>query len=216
MVAALSDGGAVHDVQVLFDHGVVIEFSVEQCVGVFLWIFAVDAIDARRLEDDIGIQFQSALGGGSVRGDKWATGACCQNDDALLLQMPDRTTSNKRLGNPIHSNRRHHACRAADHLQGILQSQSVDDGRQHAHVVSGCFLDLRPAGAFEMAAAKDVPAPYHHGDLATQIVGLHDLLGDHPYLVHVDPSFPRMRQAFATQLQDDSSVMRLGRGSFGF
>ena len=39
------------------------------------------------------------------------------------------------LGHLRHLDRRHHARRLAHLLQGILQGEGVDDGRQHHHVV---------------------------------------------------------------------------------
>src|SRR5262249_43990414 len=56
------DGGDVHDAQVLVDHFGVSETLVADGMGVFLGIFAVDAVDLGCFHDDVGFNFAGPKG----------------------------------------------------------------------------------------------------------------------------------------------------------
>ena len=59
MRAALRDGCRVHDLEILLDDGVVVQFAIKDCVRIFFWVLAVDAIDPSSLQDNIGFEFQA-------------------------------------------------------------------------------------------------------------------------------------------------------------
>src|SRR5688572_3226824 len=101
-------------------------------------------------------------------------------------------------------NGRHGPRLAAERLEGVLQGQGVDDRREHAHVVSGRFLDAG-VGILELRAAKDIAAADDDADLAPAIRGLLDLPRDVRDLLHTDAALAGMAQAFAGKLEDDAA-----------
>ena len=131
---------------------------------VLLRVVAVDAVDARGLEQDVGLQLQGPLGGGGVGGDERAAGAGGQDDDPALLQVAASAAADVRLGHAVHADGGQQPRLAAQRLQRVLQGQAVDHRGQHAHVVGGGLLDAGVAGG-ELGAAEDVAAADDDGDL---------------------------------------------------
>ena len=82
-----ADGGDIHHAEIIAEHLVVSQLVVQDGVRVFLGVVAVDALDARRLEQHLGLQFARPQGGGRVGGDEWAAGAAGEDDDSVLLQV---------------------------------------------------------------------------------------------------------------------------------
>jgi hypothetical protein len=70
-------------------------------------------------------------------------------------------------------------------FERILQGEGVDDGRQHAHVVRGCFLD-RGVLPLELGPAKDVAAADDQSNLAADLRRLLDLPRNMQHFLHAD------------------------------
>src|SRR2546423_1525721 len=81
-------------------------------------------------------------------------------DDArpAFFQMAPRAPPNKGLGDLVHRDGTLDAGGHACFLQCVLQSQRIDDGREHSHVVACCSLDSSFAPC---QTSKDVPTPHH-------------------------------------------------------
>jgi ubiquitin len=106
--------------------------------------------------------------------------------------MTDGSTSNERFADAIHFDRRHHSGLATDHLEWILQRESIDDGGKHAHVVRGRFVNQRAAIAFELSPSEDVAAPYNNGNLASQVMRVFDLHRNRLDFIHADAALSGM------------------------
>src|SRR6185369_12573813 len=88
-VAREVDGGGVHHLQAFGQNALIGGARDARRLRILLRIRGVDAVDFRRLEDDLALQFAGAEGGGGVGGEERVAGAGRADDDALLLQMAD-------------------------------------------------------------------------------------------------------------------------------
>src|SRR5260370_4242891 len=89
--------------------------------------------------------------------------------------MPHRPPPNVRLRNLMHLDRRHNATEKASLFNSILQSDGIDDGGEHAHVIGGHPVHVdRLLGH----AAVEVPTSDDDAALPPMSVNPCDLLGD--------------------------------------
>ena len=75
LFGALGERFGVHDAQVLGEGFFESQLGIEDGVRILLRVGAVYSADFRRLEDDVALEFESALRGGGVGGDEWASGS---------------------------------------------------------------------------------------------------------------------------------------------
>jgi len=202
---ALGDGGGVHDAEVLVAHLLEGEFAVEFGVGVFLGVFAEDAIDAGRFHENVGVEFEGFLGGGGVGGDKRGAGAAGEDYDAAFFEMTFGAAADVGFGDAVHFDGAREACFATERFEGVLQREAINDGGEHAHVVGGGFLDAGIAGG-ELGPAENVAAADDDRDLYALLLRAVGLFGDVDDLLHADPAFAGWSKAFAGELEDDSPV----------
>ncbi len=150
------------------------EFVELDRVRVGLGIGVVDAVDLGRLHDAFGVDLEGAQCRCGVRGEVRVAGACREDDDALLLEVSNRTTSDVGLGDRLHVDGAHHAGEDAVALERLLQRQRVHDRGEHADVVG-----LRAVHAFRgrRDAPEDVAAAHDDRDLDVMVSGDADLLG---------------------------------------
>ena len=97
----MSDGGAVHDLQILLEDRRVVELAVQHGVRVLFGVFAVDPVDAGCFHQDLGLQLQRPQRGGRVGGDKGTARAGRQDDDSSLVEMAVGAATDVGLGNPV-------------------------------------------------------------------------------------------------------------------
>ena len=88
--------------------------------------------------------------------------------------MPDGTAANVGLGDLAHLDGAHDATVHAGLLEGVLQGEGVDDGGEHAHVVS---LGAVHAISRTLDATVDVAATDYDSDLDAGLVDRANLLG---------------------------------------
>jgi hypothetical protein len=100
--------------------------------------------------------FRGAQGGSGIGGEIGVARSCRENDDATLLEVSDGAAKDKRFSNLIHRDRTLHPRGDAHFFQTVHESERVDDGGEHAHVVAGGPVD--PA-FFARQATEDIPAP---------------------------------------------------------
>ena len=171
--AALRNGGAVHDTEVLVNDGVVIQFAVEDCVRIFFWVIAIDTVDAGRFQYDIRAQLQRPLGRGRIGRDERAAGPGGADDHPPLFHVAYGPAADKRFANTVHADGGHHPARAPHALETFLQGQGVDDGRQHTHVMGGGLFDFGTTVRLELSAAEDItppPQPDRFGNRGLRLV----------------------------------------------
>ena len=89
--------------------------------------------------------------------------------------MAHGAPADERLGDFGHFYGGKHPGVNANLLERILESQGVDDGGQHAHVVGNHAVQLKALAA---AAAPDVAAAHHDADLDFVFVGCFDFVCD--------------------------------------
>src|SRR5207244_129504 len=68
---AQANGGHIHHAQIISHDLSVSQLLVANRVRVQLWIFTVDAIDARGLEQDVRLQFTGTQGGCRISSHEW-------------------------------------------------------------------------------------------------------------------------------------------------
>ena len=133
--------------------------SIEDGVRVFLGIGRVDAVDAGRLEQDLGAELLAAERGRGVGRDERASRAGGQDDHAPFVEVGQGPAADERLGHFVHADRGQEPRRTPLVLERVLQGQAVDHGRRHAHVMGGRLLD-HVGAAGKLGAAEDVSTPH--------------------------------------------------------
>ena len=155
---------------------------------VLVGVGAVDAVDHGRLEHDLGFDLHRSQGGRGVGAEVGIAAASRQDDDPALFQMPHRPPADVGLGHLGHADGGLSPGRLPHVLERILQSQGVDHGPEHAHVVRGHAVHASPAGR---VAADDVAAAGDDGELGVVAAFDPDDLGRYPVdHVRVDPERP--------------------------
>ena len=162
IVAAHGDGRGVHHGERFGKDFGIADFVVANGVGMLFGIFVVDAIDAGGLGDDFGMNFKTAEGGGGIGREIGVRRASGKDDGAAFFEVANGAAADVRFGDLMHLNGGHDAGGNAELFEGILEGQGIDDGGEHAHVVSGDAVHfVRGSGD----TAKDVAATENETDL---------------------------------------------------
>src|SRR5690606_22316497 len=215
VVAAHGQRGVVHDTEPVHERvgvGQVVELlgvRVAARVGV------VDAVDAVLAHDDLlAVGLERPLHRDGVGREVRHAGARAEDDDAPLLEVPDRAQRDVRLGDLAHRDGCLHTRLDARLLQEVLQGQAVHHGAEHAHVVRAGAVHAgdAPLGAPEEVAATDDDGALHavaHGDA--------DLPRDTSHDVGVQPH-AAAAERLARQLEQDAPgrlALRVHRHGLG-
>src|SRR5579872_1391711 len=212
VVHAQRQRGVVEHFQTELQHLEIIERIEAHRSRILLRIGVVDAVHLRRLEDRFGADLKGAQRGGRIGREIRISRAGCEDDHPALLQMADRAAPDVRLGYLRHGDRRLHSGGHADVFERVLQSECVDDGREHAHVVRGRAVHARVRRGF---SAPDVAAADDASDLHPRLRDLFDLIGYGVNGVGVDRSRTWRREGFAAELEEDSAIDGLRAGAVG-
>src|SRR2546423_3936073 len=175
VVHAQAYGGGVHHPELLPEHLAVGDAVVARGGRVFHGVVGVDAVNLRRLQNHVGLDFQSAQGRRRVGRKIRVPRARGEDDDAPLLKMPDGAAAYERLGDLRDVDGRKHTRVHARLLQRVLQDDGVHHGGEHADVVGGGAIHVARA---LRDAAEDVAAADDYGDLDAQVAHVPDLPGD--------------------------------------
>ena len=172
----------------------------------------VDAVHLGRLEDDVRLDLQGAEGGRRVRREIGAADAGGEDDDASLLEVADDPAADERLGHGLDLDGGYVPGDDALLLEGVLEGDAVDHGRQEPHLVgrSPVHAGLGPA-----VAAEDVAAADHDGELDAEVPDLLELSGDGGDPLEIDALAPGPEKGLAGQLQEDPLIsgFRLRHGA---
>ena len=207
VVQAKRECRGVHDAEALpegVDEGDVVVFDG---VRVLFGIFVVDAVDLGGFEDDVGIDLVSAQGGRGVGGEVGVTRAGDENNDAVFLQVANGATENEGFGDLIHRNRGLDAGADVHFLQTIHDRETVDDGGEHAHVVTRVAID---PSRLTLEAAEDITSADHDADFDAHFVNFFHLSADAGQHGRVDGIGAGAAQDFAAQFQDDTFIFCCG------
>ena len=122
---------------------------------------------------------------------------------ALLLEVTNRPAPNERLGDRAHLERRHDAGVDLPLLEGVLQRQGVDDGREHSHVVARDAVD---ALRRRRDAPDDVSAADDDGNLDAEARDFRDLVGHARDHCRLDAEELAAEERLPGELQQDPAV----------
>ena len=178
--------------------------------GVEIRVAIVDAVHLCRLQNDVRANLAGAQGRGRVGGKIRIAGAGDENDDAAQFEMPDGAAEDERLGHVFHFDGGLDASFDADLVERALQGETVDDGREHAHVIRGRAIHPAMAGG---QSAPDIAAADDDRSLDAERLHFLDALSDFAHDLRRDV-FARaaFAESFAAQFEDDAFVN--GRWSF--
>src|ERR1019366_522853 len=157
VVAAHGDRSCVHHAKRPRQHFLIGDLGISYGVGELERVFVVDAVDAGGFSNHVGLDFQSAQGGGGIGGKVGIGGARRENHDTPLFQVTDGAAPDVRLGHLVHFDGAHHARRNAHLFEGVAEGQRIDDRGQHAHVVAGDAVHAAGSGGH---TTKDVAAAH--------------------------------------------------------
>src|SRR5580765_3292578 len=135
IVFAQADCCSVHNLQATLDdfhvgdllgHGRVLH---QEGIGI------VDAIDFGGLQDYFCFDLHCPERGGGVGREVGIAGSGSKDHNPLFLEMANRAASNERLRDLVHLDGCHHASVDGSFFKRVLQSQGVDHGGEHTHMV---------------------------------------------------------------------------------
>ena len=175
VVLTKGDGGGVHDFQALLQDvhvGDVLEFR-----GVFHdhRIGVVDAVDLGGFDDDFSLDFHGAQRRSRVSRKIGIAGASGKDDNSSFFEVAHGAAPDKRFRDLIHFDGGHHAGVDILFFERVLQSQRIDDGGEHAHVIGGNAVHVfRLVGD----AAEEVATTHDNRDLNAEAVHVRQLGGD--------------------------------------
>src|SRR6266566_5475573 len=203
----------VHDLEAALDRLEMGEARQEPCLGIHVRVAVVDALDAvLRHQDRVGTDLQGAQRCRRVRREERIAGARGKDDDAPLLEMPDRAPPDIGLRDLPHLERRLDSRVRALPLQHVLQRERVEQRREHPGVIGG-----RPLHAFRRGRHAAVEVAATHDDRNPHAAGVHrrDFLGEPADDRNVDAVLARPHQRLTRQLQHNAAEdgAAVGRGS---
>ena len=102
----------------------------------------VNAVHLRGLEKGVRPDFTGTKGGGCVGGEEGMSRARRENDHPSLLQVSQGPATNEGFSHVLHLDRRENSSLHPGIFEGILQSERVDYGGQHSHIVGGVAVHL--------------------------------------------------------------------------
>ena len=128
-----------------------------------------------------------------------------EDDNAPLLHVTLRTTSDVRLGHLVHVDRCHHPRWHPCALERVLQREPVHRGGEHADVVGGGAIHSR-RGASD--SAEDVSTANNNSDLDAELTDAANLIGHEGNDGRVDSIRLFAEKRLAGELQEDPLVTR--------
>ena len=142
----------------------------------FLGVFIINTIDLGCLEQHICFDFAGAKGGTGVGGEEWVAGTSSEDDNAFFFKVMYGFATDKGFANTVNGDGRHHATGLAKLFHGFLEGNSVEHGRQHAHVVGSGAGDVAVLG--KCCTTNEITATHDNRELDTHFGNIDTLPGD--------------------------------------
>src|SRR6266481_4485532 len=165
------DGRGIHYAQAALQHVEIGDGFDHGSRGHEFGIGIVDAVDLGGFHNDVGLDLHGAQRSRGIGREIGIAGSAAKDDHPAFFQMPQGAAANERFRHLVHFQRGHNTGEHTLLFEGILQSERVDHGGQHAHVVGGNAVHI--AGLLGHAA-KEVSSAYYNGDLRPQFVNFSD------------------------------------------
>src|SRR5665213_343318 len=204
IVHAERDCRVVHDLYASVKHLEIIQVVELDRVGIELRVGRIDTIDLGCLEDHIGFDLDCAERSSRVSGEVRVAGTRGEDHHPAFLEVPHGAAADVRFRDLRHLDGGHRASRYADSFERILKGQSVDDRRQHAHVVACGSIEAQFAGSH---ATEDVSATHYERYLHSHLMDTLDLAGDRLHDGEIDAVVTRPAKSFTAQLEQHAVVL---------
>ena len=175
-----------------------------------LGVGGVDAVDAgvRALQDGLSLDFCRAQRSSRVSCEEWIAGTAGKDDDATLLEVALASTADVGLGHLGHFDGGHHARVLSHSLERILQCKTIDDRRDHSHVVG---LSLVHSTTTALGAAPEVAATDDDGNVDAELVaGFLQFAGELRQNIVVQTEAGLFGERLTRQFQDHAVPAGLG------
>src|SRR6187551_2188421 len=205
VLTAHDDRRCIHYPQVVRQDLIERQRRVTHGLRILDWIGGVDAVDLRGLDEHVGADFDCPQARGRIRREEWIAGARGEDRHAPLLEMAHGAPANVVLADLVNLQRRHDAHARALALEGVLHSERIDDGGEHAHLIGRHAIHARLG---EAGAAEDVASADDETDLNTEADDLGDFNRDAADDGWVDAVILATEQSLAAQFQQNPPVRR--------
>ena len=161
-------------------------------------------------QDRFRIDFERSERGSGVGREIRIPGACSEDDDTALLEVPDRAPPDIGLGHLANVERREHPRVCTVPLECLLDGQRVEDRGEHPHVVAR--RPVHPGGG-GLHPAVHVAAADHERQLEAGGVHVDELTGERIDRVGVETVLGGAHQCLAGQLEQHPAEDRCERGA---
>ena len=136
LVFGEGDSGLIHDAEPFGEGFVDGYLFVTLRIWVFCWILIIDSVDFGSLYHVITVQFERSKHGSRIGREVRIPGPSHRDDDTPLSQVLQGTFVDESLCDLRNLDGRHDAYGLSCLFNGISESHSIDDGREHPHVIA--------------------------------------------------------------------------------
>src|SRR5690554_5871366 len=138
-------------------------------------VSGVYAVYFSGFDEDIGTDFHGAQCSCGVGGEIGIACTAAQDHHAPLFEVADGAPADIRLGNCMHLDRRLYPGHQAHAFHRVHQSQRIDHGGKHAHIICGCAI--HPA-VQSTASTPQVAGPDHNRHIDSHLMDFFHAFGD--------------------------------------
>lgn len=170
-------------------------------VGMFGRVFIVYPVDFRSFDENVAMEFERAEHRGGVGGEIRVSRSSHRDDDATVFQMLDCPTLDEKLAYAVDFERAHDAHFPSVPLDGVSKRDSVDNGREHSHVVA---LGAVEAFGGHRRPSEDIASSDDDDDLFPRIRESDDLGGEGMEEVDVDSVSYGTLERFAGKFEKEA------------
>lgn len=158
-VSTEGDRGAVHDLQILFQHGIIAYLPIFLGLGIFLRVAVIDAVGIGRFHEQIALELQCAKRSRHVGREIRISGTTRTDHNSPLLQMSAGSTLDVGLGHGGDIDGAANSSVASTLLNRRHQRHGVDNSRHHAHIVRRNAINVRLS---RVAIPPDIAGAHDH------------------------------------------------------
>jgi hypothetical protein len=189
----------VHHLEAALDRLEVRQLREQRGIWVDPRVAVQDAFDGvLGHQDPLGADLQRAQRGSRVGREERVARAGREDDDASLLEVPDRPAADIRLGDLRCGQCGEHPRVRATALERVLERERVQERREHARVVGGRTVHALRG---RLEAAVDVPGAHDDRELEPLLLHVDDLTRECGDAVRVEPVLLLAHEGLAGELQ---------------